>query len=227
MVRPPYGRCPAIALYALAATLFGASANGAEIVLLDFWSPTCGPCMQMKPTIESLVNARYPIRQVDVSRDTATSHEFKVTGVPCFVMLVDGQEIERVVGATSSERLQQMFAHAKEVVALQQGIRHQDESAPPSAYKENASGSNTFDTPSTSQGQSELAAPIESEWPREFDNRLLSSSVRLTVEDGQIRSHGTGTIIDARERDALIITCGHLFRESKGKAPIMVDLYVV
>ena len=92
----------------------GIAACGAEtIVLLDFWSPTCGPCMQMKPTVESLVNAGYPIRQVDVSREPELAQQYNVTGIPCFVMLVDGQEVDRVVGATSSERLQQMFTRAQ------------------------------------------------------------------------------------------------------------------
>jgi S1-C subfamily serine protease len=45
------------------------------------------------------------------------------------------------------------------------------------------------------------------------------------VEDAQGRSHGTGTIIDAREGEALLITCGHLFRESKGEAPVTVEIY--
>ena len=103
MVRPPYGRCPAAAALALAAMLHGIAAYGAtpEIVLLDFWSPTCGPCMQMKPTVESLINANYPIRQVDVSRETDVARQYNVTGIPCFVMLVNGREVHRVVGATS------------------------------------------------------------------------------------------------------------------------------
>jgi thiol-disulfide isomerase/thioredoxin len=153
----------AAAALALAATLHGILARGNELVLLDFWSPTCGPCIQMKPTVQSLINARYPIRQVDVSREPELARQYAVTGIPCFVMLVDGQEVDRVVGATSSERLVQMFDRGR--------------------------------------------------------------SVRLRVEDAQGQSHGTGTIIDAREGEALVITCGHLFRESKGEGPVTVELF--
>ena len=93
------------AALALAVLLQGATAFGAQdrIQLLDFWSPTCGPCMQMKPTVEAFIKAQYPIQQVDVSRDQQLTRQFGVTGVPCFVMLVDGQEVAREVGAIDSQ----------------------------------------------------------------------------------------------------------------------------
>jgi thiol-disulfide isomerase/thioredoxin len=235
MVRPAFVRFPAAAALALAVTLHGIAASGAEILLLDFWSPTCGPCMQMKPTVESLVHARYPIRQVDVSREVGLAQQYAVTGVPCFVMLVDGREVDRVVGATSSERLQQMFAHAKEVVAEQYRIRGQSPNDRPSApVSEDQSqwsaeqsatqpvGSVGGALPPTAPGDAPQTQPASN---HQFDNKLISSSVRLTLEDTNARSHGTGTIIDARKGQALVITCAHLFRESKGDAPVNVELF--
>ena len=49
--------------------------------------------------------------------------------------------------------------------------------------------------------------------------------MRLRVDDPTGHSYGTGTIIDARSGEALVITCGHLFRDSKGKGPITVELF--
>ena len=54
---------------------------------------------------------------------------------------------------------------------------------------------------------------------------LIASSVRIRVDDPAGRSFGTGTIIDSRSGEALIITCGHLFRDSKGQGPVTVDLF--
>ncbi|MEX0613008.1 MAG: serine protease, partial [Pirellulales bacterium] len=54
---------------------------------------------------------------------------------------------------------------------------------------------------------------------------LLAATVRLHVEGAQGRSFGTGTIIDSRSGEALVITCGHLFRASQGKGTVMVDLF--
>ena len=38
-------------------------------------------------------------------------------------------------------------------------------------------------------------------------------------------SLGTGTVIDCRQGEALILTCGHIFRDSAGKGRIEVDLF--
>ncbi len=59
----------------------------------------------------------------------------------------------------------------------------------------------------------------------EFANQLIGSSVRLRVDDPTGHSYGTGTIIDSRSGEALVITCGHLFRDSKGQGPVMVELF--
>jgi hypothetical protein len=57
------------------------------------------------------------------------------------------------------------------------------------------------------------------------DATLIAASVRLRVEDANGHSCGSGTIIDAREGQALILTCGHIFRDSKGEGQIEVDLF--
>src|SRR6478609_4597147 len=117
----------AAAALALAITSLGLTAYGAEsqIVLLDFWSPQCGPCMSMKPTMHALEQANYPIREIDTTRDQQTSQQFNVHSIPCFVMLVDGQEVDRKVGATSIQDLEQMFEKAKDVVVQRNHIRGQ------------------------------------------------------------------------------------------------------
>ncbi len=57
------------------------------------------------------------------------------------------------------------------------------------------------------------------------DGDLIAATVRLRIEDPTGRSFGTGTIIDTRQGEALILTCGHIFRDSRGKGDIEVDLF--
>lgn len=56
--------------------------------------------------------------------------------------------------------------------------------------------------------------------------RALRSTVRLRVEDANGISLGTGTIIDVHDDEALIVTCGHLFRELRRGGRIWVELFV-
>jgi S1-C subfamily serine protease len=199
---------PAAAALALAVALTGTRAGGAEIVLLDFWSPQCGPCVQMKPTIQNFKNAGYPIREIDVTSEPELARQHHVDRMPCFVMLVDDQEVDRVVGFTTGDRLQQMFKRAHDV-ALQIAERRRGQSPDPPRLERPTAGS----------------LDSESELPSDAYASLLASSVRLRVDDANGRSYGTGTIIDARSGQALVITCGHLFRESQGKTPIVVELF--
>jgi thiol-disulfide isomerase/thioredoxin len=57
-------------------------------------------------------------------------------------------------------------------------------------------------------------------------NDLIKYAARLKIEDASGSSYGTGTIIDVRGDQALILTCGHIFRDSQGKGEISVDLFV-
>jgi len=54
---------------------------------------------------------------------------------------------------------------------------------------------------------------------------LLEATVRIAVQDSEGTSTGTGTIVDARSGEALVLTCGHLFRSSGGKGPITITLF--
>jgi thiol-disulfide isomerase/thioredoxin len=236
----------AIAPLVILVTLFGLSARGGETILLDFASPTCGPCQQMMPTVESLQQAGYPVRRVDVTREPELATQFHVDRVPCFVMLSDGREVDRLLGATSRGQLEQMIQHAGgrrgenpddrirtaspelQVSTPQAGgrnpLRPSLTPTPPAnqATATNVSWIGAGDVPARSASR-QTAEDITSRDPKAAD--LVASSVRIRVDDAAGRSFGTGTIIDARKGEALIITCGHLFRDSKGDGPVTVDLF--
>jgi hypothetical protein len=57
------------------------------------------------------------------------------------------------------------------------------------------------------------------------ENAAMAATVRLKVSDPSGMSFGTGTIIDTVQDEALVVTCGHIFRDSKGQGKIMVDLH--
>lgn len=180
--------------------------DGADVLLLDFWSPHCGPCMQMKPTVQAFKEKGWPIREVDVTREAELARQHRVDRIPCFVMLVNGQEVDRIVGFASADRIQQLFRHAhEEVRRLAEQRRGQ--------------------SPDPARQQSQATAPADDSVPLEGQASLLASTVRLRVDDGKVTSYGTGTVIDSRDGQALVITCGHLFRDTQGKGPVVVEAF--
>ncbi len=55
--------------------------------------------------------------------------------------------------------------------------------------------------------------------------RLIAATVRLSIADPGGKSTGTGAVVDARNGRALVLTCGHLFRESGGRGAIEISLF--
>ena len=49
------------------------------------------------------------MRKVNVDQDRALADHYGVQGIPCFLMVVNGKEVDRVVGATDHGRLEAMF----------------------------------------------------------------------------------------------------------------------
>lgn len=214
---------------ALVSALLSVSASG-ETVLLDFTAAWCGPCQQMNPVVEQLKAAGAPIRKVDIDRERNLAAQYKVDGVPCFVMLVDGREVDRVVGATSAERLQQMLSGARaEQKPANTTFRGQSPDTRSAAHvkpRRQSLPAIRSEPPLSASMVKAAAAPTKPQPATgPLAERLLSSSVRLRINDGDGNSVGSGTIIDARAGEALIVTCGHVFRDSKGQGRISVDLF--
>lgn len=53
----------------------------------------------------------------------------------------------------------------------------------------------------------------------------LAATVRIRVKFEENESVGTGTIIDLTGDEALVLTCGHLFRNSEGRRLMTIELF--
>lgn len=72
------------------------------VVVLHFWSPTCGPCKVIKPALEDLKDEfEGQIQWVSVNTHADTkgiAHQFQVKVVPTIVVLKNDVEIGRHSG---------------------------------------------------------------------------------------------------------------------------------
>ena len=215
----------------------------------------------MEPIVARLEQAGYPVRHVDVDRQRQIAQRYRVQGVPCFVMLQGGREVDRVVGRASYARLQRMFPVTRtsgRSTPVQAGqIRGQS----PDTSRFASGVANTLGALPRLIGQGETIRPTDGQpsgaprlaptWPtssrsaasgskteprqpnvaatrsstQDPRHRALAATVRICVDDDRGRSYGTGTIIDAHKNEALVVTCGHIFRDSGGKGHISVDLF--
>jgi len=223
-----------------AAILTTCLCGGGETVLMDFYGDHCPPCRAMQPVLQQLEARGYPIRKVNVQQEPRLASQYGVRGIPCFVMLVNGREVDRVVGATSSTRLEQMLALAgpgrsavqQPALAVSAGASNSGSLPIPAEISKSTFAAGPSQTQSPGDTSAAAAGPSRPRTPsstgpaqEKLEADLIACTARLRIEDATGNSCGSGTIIDARRNEALILTCGHLFRDSQGTGRIEVDLF--
>lgn len=79
-------------------------------VLLDFYSPTCGPCRMVAPIVETLAQeyaGRLLVFKLDTSTQQMTAARFQIRGVPTLLFFENGQMVDQVVGAVPRSEIEQ------------------------------------------------------------------------------------------------------------------------
>ena len=78
-------------------------------ILVDFYSPTCGPCRMIAPIVEELARryqGRVLVAKLDTSRHPMTPARFQIRGVPTLIFFRQGQIADQVVGAVPAQELE-------------------------------------------------------------------------------------------------------------------------
>ena len=92
-------------------TYQGHTAEGS--VLVDFWGPRCQPCLAMMPTIAKLeeeAGGVVRVVKVNSAENRDICRELRVFGLPTYVLLKDGEELERLSGEVSKGDIERAFA---------------------------------------------------------------------------------------------------------------------
>jgi len=95
-------------------------------VLVDFYTPDCGPCRMMAPVLAELAAERgsnLKIIKVDVAENQALAAQFGVTAMPTFVLFQNGEPLKQIIGARSKN-----FSPPGSTAGIDATARYSDES---------------------------------------------------------------------------------------------------
>ena len=83
------------------------------VIVVDCWTPWCGPCRLVGPVIEELareMQGKVVFGKLNVDENMATSAKYRIMSIPTLLIFKNGKLIDSIIGAMPKEMLKAKIA---------------------------------------------------------------------------------------------------------------------
>lgn len=94
-------------------------------VVVDFWAPWCGPCLQIGPVLEKLAReygGKFVLAKVNIDQSPEVAGQFGVRSIPAVFAVRDGQVADAFVGVQSEASIREWINRILPTAAEQLAI---------------------------------------------------------------------------------------------------------
>jgi len=79
------------------------------LVVVDCWAAWCAPCRAIAPVVEELArdhSGKVVFGKLNVDENPETAQKFSIMAIPTLLVMKDGKEVDRIVGALPKNQLE-------------------------------------------------------------------------------------------------------------------------
>ena len=84
------------------------NASKTSLLLVDFWAPWCGPCKQLTPILEKIVNSakgKVKLVKINIDENKQISEQLRIQSIPAVFAFKDGAPVDAFQGVIPENKI--------------------------------------------------------------------------------------------------------------------------